>query len=344
MSLDEPNAITFSISSGVLFLVSTVSDTSKLQFVPSIRPQNKWCQAMALLSLVSLATKMSVSKLIYYFSSHPAAFWFWSLSPPDNITLNAANKRADQSLLELLTDIGTAAHATLDTEQLISHTRIAFIDTISSLQDFEGGVNSVSEVHELLTNILDIVDNAVSKWVCNTAHISEHVFNSASRQCHGVWASQFPFLRSLKDTVPPCEACFYGCINWCLAQAQQQSSMGLSLSLPPVRDDKARPKTRPHFNVQSPLCLSGGASLAKRLHLESKTEALQGGRKSTGGSVSDSSTASRKKENHGDCAPDVLHPRLHHPLFPLLFCRLVHLPIFGSKEELYFQQIFAQYG
>ena len=57
-----------------------------------------------------------------------------------------------------------------------------------------------------------------------------HVFKSISRQHHEVWASQFPFLYSLKDVIPPSEACMYGCINWSLVQAQQQSSMGLSQS------------------------------------------------------------------------------------------------------------------
>ena len=47
-----------------------------------------WCQARALLTPVSLATKMSASKLIRYFSSHPAAFGFQASTPPNNISLN----------------------------------------------------------------------------------------------------------------------------------------------------------------------------------------------------------------------------------------------------------------
>ena len=82
-----------------------------------------------------------------------------------------------------------AVHATLDMEQLISHIRAALVDTISSQQDSEGGVISISEVYELLTNIHDILDNAVSKQVGNTACILAHLFNSASRQCHEVLAS-----------------------------------------------------------------------------------------------------------------------------------------------------------
>ena len=97
-SLGEPDASTSSVSCGFLCSVSTFSDTSKLQLASSIRSHKLWCQARALLSPVSLATKMSASKLIHYFSSHPAAFGFHSSTLPDNITLTSANRKADQSL------------------------------------------------------------------------------------------------------------------------------------------------------------------------------------------------------------------------------------------------------
>ena len=61
-SLVEPDAITSSASSGFLFLVSTISDTSKLQLVPSIRSHKLWCQDRVLLAPVPLAIKMSASK------------------------------------------------------------------------------------------------------------------------------------------------------------------------------------------------------------------------------------------------------------------------------------------
>ena len=80
-----------------------------------------------------LATKMSASKLIHHFSSHPATF----ATPPDHITLTPANRKADQSLSEFETGICAADHATLDMEQLISHLRVALVDTISSLPDSE---------------------------------------------------------------------------------------------------------------------------------------------------------------------------------------------------------------
>ena len=163
-SLEEPDAITSSsVSSGFLHSVSTLSDNSKPQLAPSIHTRKLWCQARALLAPVSLATKMSASKLISYFSSHPAAFGFQASTPPDNISLNSANRKADQSLSDFQTGIGATAHATLDTEQLISHLQVALVDTLSSLPKAEGDVIPVSEVHELLLQIHGILDKAVSK-------------------------------------------------------------------------------------------------------------------------------------------------------------------------------------
>ena len=48
----------------------------------------------------------------------------------------------------------------------------------------------------------------------------------------------FLFLHSLKEEIPPSEACLYGHINWSLAQAH---SVSLSQSFPPKRGGKARP-------------------------------------------------------------------------------------------------------
>ena len=176
-SLEEPDAITSSsVSSGFLCFVSTLSDNSKLQLAPSIHTLKLWWQARALLAPVSLATKMSVSKLIRYFSSHPAAFGFWASTPPANITLNSANRKVDQSLSDFQTGLGATAHATLDTEQLISYLQVALVDTLSSLPEAEGDVIPVSEVHELLLQIHGILDKAVSKRVGNSACILAHLF------------------------------------------------------------------------------------------------------------------------------------------------------------------------
>ena len=115
-SLDEPDTIISSVSSWFLHLVSTISDTSEPQLAPSIRSCKLWCQARVLLTPVPLATKMSASKLICYFSSHPVAFGFLSSTPPDNITLTPANRKADQSLSEFQTGIAAAAHVILNKE------------------------------------------------------------------------------------------------------------------------------------------------------------------------------------------------------------------------------------
>ena len=145
------------------------------------------------------------------------------------------------------------------------------------------------------------MDKAVSKRVGNSACILAHLFNSVSRQHWEVWASQFPFLHSLKEVIPPGEACFYGHINWSLAQAH---SVGLSQSFPPKRGGKARPWTGFQFTVNKrPMSGSvlgtSGASLPKRPHLESGNEACLHGKKSAGGTVSTSPTESRRKGGHG---------------------------------------------
>ena len=150
---------------------------------------------------------MSASKLICYYSSHPAAFRFQSLTPPDNITLTSANRKIDQSPSDFQTGVGAVSHATHNTEQLISCLRVALVDTLSSLPNSEGGIIPVSEVHELPLKVHNILGNAVSKQVRNSAHILVHVFNSVSRQHYEVWASQFPFLHSLRDVIPASEAC-----------------------------------------------------------------------------------------------------------------------------------------
>ena len=131
-SLGEPDAITSSVSSGFLHSVSTLSHNSKPQLAPSIRSCILWCQARALLVPVPLATKMSASKLIHYFSNHPAAFEFQSSTPSYNITLNPTSWKANQSLSEFQTVIRAAAHATLNPEQLISDLIVDLVDTFLS--------------------------------------------------------------------------------------------------------------------------------------------------------------------------------------------------------------------
>ena len=153
--------------------------------------------------------------------SHPAVF-FPASFPPDYITLNPANKRTDQSLSDFQSDTGTAAHATLDTEQLISHTRFVFVFTIVSVQGSGSGVIAALEVHELLTKIHDILDSAgliipLIFW---------HLFNSASREHCEVWTSQFPFFTILRILFLLVRFVFMAFINWSLTQAFLQSLLG----------------------------------------------------------------------------------------------------------------------
>ena len=56
------------------------------------------------------------------FFQSSSGIWIWASPPLDNITLNPANKKTDYSLSDFQTGIGATAHATLDTEHLISCT------------------------------------------------------------------------------------------------------------------------------------------------------------------------------------------------------------------------------
>ena len=94
--------------------------------------------------------------------------------------------------------IGTVFYVTLYTEQLISHTRTVLIDVIASLQ---GSSYSSFRSACITYKIDDILDNALSKQVPNTGHVLAYPFNSASRQCHEVWSSHFPFLYNCKNTL-----------------------------------------------------------------------------------------------------------------------------------------------
>ena len=63
------------------------------------------------------------------------------------------------SLSDFQKAIGAATHGTLDEEKLISHTRTIFVDMLTSLQGCPEEVIQVSEVHELITKIHDILGN-----------------------------------------------------------------------------------------------------------------------------------------------------------------------------------------
>ena len=171
----------------------------------------------------------------------------------------------------------------------------------------------------------------MSKLVGNSACILAHVFNSASRQHCEVWASQFPFLHTLKDMALPGMACLYGHINGSLAQGQQQSSMGLSQFF--FLCEVAKPD--PGLGSISE---SSGASPAKRPHWEGRIVAHPGVRKSVGCSVSDSSADARKK---GNCRGWYSWCVVVHRLLITVICCFAGWYAFTVLEKHYFQQVCA---
>ena len=87
----------------------------------------------------------------------------------------------------------------------------------------------------------------------------------------------------IKDTVPAIEACLYSHINWYLEQAHQLSSLGFSQSSTSMRSYQGQAKG--WFQVycmKEPVPESGGATLPKKLHLDSRTEGCHIDRKSAG--------------------------------------------------------------
>ena len=174
-SFGGSDVITSSDSYGYLCWVSTVLVTSKLQLAPSIRSHELLCQGRALLSSVSLATKISASKLIKHFSNHPAAFGFslqhYQITSPWILKIGRLFRvflKFRLALVWLLKPLSIWINS------FLTPGRVAPVNTISFLCDSEGKMISVSEVHELLTKIYDILDNAVSKQVGNTASFLAH--------------------------------------------------------------------------------------------------------------------------------------------------------------------------
>ena len=72
ISLEEPDAIASSVSSGFFHSVSILSDNSMLQLAPSICTHKLWCQASALLDTERLLSHLHVD-LVDTFSSLPEA-------------------------------------------------------------------------------------------------------------------------------------------------------------------------------------------------------------------------------------------------------------------------------
>ena len=89
---------------------------------------------------------------------------------------------------------------------------------VAFVEGSDGEVIAPSEMHDLHTKIHNILDSTMSKWVGDMDQMLAYLFNAASRQHHEVWVSQFFFLHSIKDYIPPSKACLYGNFNWLWAQ------------------------------------------------------------------------------------------------------------------------------
>ena len=110
----------------------------------------------------------------------------------------------------------------------------------------------------------------------------------------------FPFFTVLRIPIPLSEACLYNHINWSLAQAHQQSSLGFSQSSTSKRGARAKLKAVFPFNVQKQSVPEpSDASLVKKHHLDTKPDGHQGGRKTAGGVCTCSSECSKKGTQGG---------------------------------------------
>ena len=105
--------------------------------------------------------------------------------------MNPASKSSDQSLSDSPTGCSAVAHATVDTEQLISHSRAALVDTVASLLGSNDGMIAALKCMNYLLRLMTFWECAVSKQVGNLAHILAYLFKTASRQV-------FPFLTTLR--------------------------------------------------------------------------------------------------------------------------------------------------
>ena len=194
---------------------STISDNSELQLAPSIKSCILSCQVRVPFVPVPQAGKMSASILSHYFPSHPAVFGLQVSSPSNNIMLNPAIKKAMVWLFMPLQKQGS----------LFIIPELALLILLPLCRVLMKGSFKFQKCMDYLLRFMKFWRVFVSQWVCNTAHSLANLFNSVSRQCHEVWALQFPFLHNFKDTIPPTEACLYVCINLSLVQTQQQSAL-----------------------------------------------------------------------------------------------------------------------
>ena len=153
-----------------------------------------WYKARVRLWPVPLVCKITAPNLICYFTSHLVAFGFRTSSPLDKITLNAASKKTDQRISDFWTGIGAVAHATLDTEQLISCTRTTLADIIAlcgalieTLFQFQKCMNYLHRFMTLWT--MPCVNGLVIQLVLSIS--SEFCFKGVLCSSHHNFSSQF---------------------------------------------------------------------------------------------------------------------------------------------------------
>ena len=171
--------------------------------------------------------KLSTSKLIH-FSSHPAVFGFWASFLPDDITLNPANKKIDQSFwFSHWLWWCCSCYFRHRAAYFLYQTCSCWYSYLSSRYSW---VIAASEVHKLLTRFHDILDTAKSKQVVIWL-IYQHIFLILLPG--SAMTSRLPLCTKINDTVPCREDCLYGCISWPLAKVYQQSLLQLSQSSTP---------------------------------------------------------------------------------------------------------------
>ena len=140
------------------------------------------CGAMrALLAPVSLATQTSASKLICYFSSHPAAFGFWASTPPDNISLEFCQQESSSVSQIFRLVLGPLLMVLLTQSNSFLASGLPLLILFPHCPRLREMLYLCLKCGELILRIHDILDKAISKWVGNSACILAHLFNSVSR-------------------------------------------------------------------------------------------------------------------------------------------------------------------
>ena len=157
----EPDVATSLVPSGFLCSVSTISDTSEPQPPPNINSDKLWFQARSLLLPVSLTDKMSAFKLIWYFSSHPAVFWFQYSSLPESSLESCKYNWSNNSWFSDWHWCGCSYHSWYRAADFSCQNCSCWYHCL--FPGFWLGMIPVQEVLESLTKIHGILDNSVSK-------------------------------------------------------------------------------------------------------------------------------------------------------------------------------------